>query len=391
MASNKVQPNNKSSKWYDIRPILSKNADFNLIVGQRGNGKTYGIVKFCLEDYKNSKGKNRFAYIRRWADDIKGFRAEQLLFPLQKVIEELFGVGYTVTYWRHKYYLVNADGEKVDIIGYCLALSEASHTKSVAYTGVKNILFDEFIQMAGERALPDEMLKFENTLSTIIRDRQDVKVFMAANTVSKFSPYFPHFALDINKIEQGEIVVKDLPLDDGFVRVALEYCEYNEEVGKAVSKYATSQMIKTGQWEIPPTDEIPSAKNEVVKEKLLLTMHEPDTGITVGMFLRTSRWTTLELDEVTQCYYTKNHARQFLVIKQVTFRSKYFHLTQDKSLDYHTYNDLDYMLRDILEQTGIDVEREIFMGRVFCDNMFTADYFNRCWQIYNSVRLRQML
>ena len=120
-------------------------------------------------------------------------------------------------------------------------------------------------------------------------------------------------------------------------------------------------------------------------------MLEPDTGITVGMFLRTSRWQTLEVDEITQCYYTKDHVRQFLVIKQVTFRSKYFHLTQDKSLDYHTYNDLDYMLRDIKEQTGIDVEREIFMGRVFCDNMFTADYFTHCWQMYSRLAVRQML
>lgn len=392
MASKKTNPTNRSSKWYDLRPILETNSDFNLIVGQRGNGKTYGIAKHFLNEYKNSKGNARFAYIRRWADDIKGYRAEQLFFPLQKVVEELFGEGYTITYYRHKYYLVNADGVKVDIVGYCLALSEASHTKSVAYTGVKNILFDEFIQMAGERVLPDEMLKFENTLSTIIRDKQDVKVFMAANTVSKFSPYFPHFALDINKIEQGEIVTKDLPLDgDRFVRVSLEYCEYNEEVGKAVSKYATSQMIKTGQWEIPPTDDIPSAKNEVVKEKLLLTMLEPDTGITVGMFVRTARWSTLELDEITQCYYTKEHVRQFLVIKQVTFRSKYFHLTQDKSLDYHTYNDLGYMLEEILDTTGIDIQREIFMGRVFCDNMFTADYFNRCWQLYRAVSVRQML
>lgn len=391
MASKK-DPTNKSSKWYDLRPILGTDADFNLIVGQRGNGKTFGILKHFLNEYKESKGKYRFAYIRRWVDDIKGFRAEQLFFPLQKVVEELFGKGYTVNYWRHKFYLVNPDGIKVDIIGYCLALSEASHTKSVSYDGTKNILFDEFIQMAGERTLPDEMLKFENTLSTIIRDRQDVKVFMAANTVSKFSPYFPHFAIDINKVQQGEIVTKELPIDsERFLRVSIEYCEYNEDVGKAVSKYATSQMIKSGQWEIPPTDDIPSAKNEVVKEKLLLTMLEPDTGITVGMFLRTSRWQTLEVDEITQCYYTKDHVRQFLVIKQVTFRSKYFHLTQDKSLDYHTYNDLDYMLRDIKEQTGIDVEREIFMGRVFCDNMFTADYFTHCWQMYSRLAVRQML
>lgn len=391
MATNKKIASNKSNKWYDLRPMLDTDSDFNLIVGQRGNGKTFGILKFFLNEYKESKGRYRFAYIRRWADDIKGFRAEQLFFPLQKVVEELWGKGYTITYYRHKFYLVNDAGVKVDIIGYCLALSEASHTKSVSYEGTKYILFDEFIQMAGERQLGDEMLKFENTLSTIIRDRQDVKVFMAANTVSKFSPYFPHFAFDINKIEQGQIVTKDLPLDEGFVRVSLEYCEYNEEVGKAVSKYATSQMIKSGQWEIPPTDEIPSVKNEVVKEKLLLTMHEPDTNVVVGMFLRTARWSTLELDEITQCYYSKDHIRQFFVLKTVNFRSKYFHLTKDKSLDYHTYNDLDYMLKDIMETTGLDIKRELYMGRIFSDNMFTADYFNRCWQLYSCIPVREML
>lgn len=387
MASKKT-----TKKWYDLNPILEKNADFNLIVGQRGNGKTFGILKYFLTEYKNSKGEARFAYIRRWADDIKGFRSEQLFFPLQHVVEELFGKGYTVNYYRHKFYLVNPDGVKVDIIGYCLALSEASHTKSVSYAGTKNILFDEFIQMSGERILPDEMLKFENTLSTIIRDRQDVKVFMAANTVSKFSQYFPHWGFDINKLEQAEIQVKELPLyDDKFVRVALEWCPYNEEVGKAVSKYATSQMIKSGAWEIPPTDDIPVAANETCKEKLLCTMHEPETDVTIGIFVRTSRWTTLELDDTIQVYYEKEHIRQFLVIKQVGFRSKYFHLTQDKSLDYHTYNDLGFMLKDILELTGLDIKRELFMGRIFCSDMFVADYFNQCWQTYNAVRVREVL
>ena len=41
--------------------------------------------------------------------------------------------------------------------------------------------------------------------------------------------------------------------------------------------------------------------------------------------------------------------------------------------------------------TGIDFEHELFMGRVFCDNMFTADYFNHCWIVYNKVTTRDML
>lgn len=376
-------------KYWDSRPILSKGADINLLIGQRGNGKTYGICKFMLQECHDRKC--RFAYVRRWADDIKGFRAEQMFFPLQKEVEAIWGKGYTVVYWRHKYYLVNDAGVKIDILGYTLSLSEASHTKSVAYTNVKNILFDEFIQMAGERALPDEMLKYENTLSTIIRDAQDVRIFLAANTVSKFSPYFTKYGFDINKVEQGQIVENKFETDENVLKVALEYCEYNEDVGKSSSKYTTSSMITKGQWEIPPTDDIPHCEGEIVKEKLLCSMLEPETDVTIGMFVRDGKWTTLELDEVTSCYYTKVHKRQFLVIRTIPGRSRYFHLTDQKSLDYHTYNDLDFMFKDIEEGTGIDIQRELFMGRVFADNMFTADYFTRCWQIYDHPGVRGML
>lgn len=382
---------NVKKKYYDLRPLLGKNCDINLIIGQRGNGKTYGILKHFLEEYKNSKGKKRFAVLRRWADDVKGYRAEQLFFPLQKVVEELFGEGCTVLYYRHKYYLVNDAGVKLDIIGYCLAISEASHTKSVAYTGVKNILYDEFIQMAGEAQLKDEMSKYENTLSTIIRDAQDVKIYLAANTVSKFSPYFTKYGFDINKVEQGSIVTNKFNLDDNILKVALEYCEYNEDVGKASSKYTTSNMITKGQWEIPPTDDIPHCEGEKVKERLLCSFWEPTTEITVGMFLRHGVWTTLELDEITNCYFTKEHHREFLVLRQIAARSKYFHVTTQKSLDYHTYNDLDLMYKDIEEGTGIDIDRETNMGRVFCDNMFTADYFMQCVNIYSIPKLRNLL
>lgn len=380
------------SNYYSLTKILSTKPDIALIVGQRGNGKTYACCKYFLEKYK--KTKRRFCYVRRWVDDIKGFRAEQLFTPLQSVVEELWGKGYSVLYYRHKFYLLNPQGVKVDIMGYCLALSEAAHTKSVAFTDVGYILFDEFIQMSGEAVLRDEMAKFENTLSTIIRDKTDVLVLLCANTVSKFSPYFVHYGIDINKVKQGDIITKEYPLDDdkqSILRVSLEYCEYNETIGKKSSKYTTSKMITKGQWEIPPTDDIPSTEGEVVKERLLFSMYDPEAEVTVGCFLRIGKWVTIEQDPQLLLYTHKSHVREFLVLRQIDRQSSYFHLSDQKSLDYHTYNDCDYMLKDIEEGTGIDFEHELFMGRVFCDNMFTADYFNHCWQLYNRVTTRDML
>ena len=63
-------------KYYNLKNILNKNADYNLIIGERSNGKTYACLKWCLEQYVNSDYKKQFAYIRRWHDDIIGKRAE---------------------------------------------------------------------------------------------------------------------------------------------------------------------------------------------------------------------------------------------------------------------------------------------------------------------------
>ena len=195
--------------WYNPQKILSKRPDVAIIIGQRANGKTYSICRYLLLQYK--KTKKRFAYVRRWADDIKGFRAEQLFQPLVEEIQNIFGYDYSIEYYRHKYYLVNDAGEKVDIVGYALSLSEASHTKSVAYNEkgheVKYILFDEFIQMAGEPVLRDELLKFDTVINTLLRTNNG-QLLLLGNTVSKFSPYFIRFGIDINKVKQGDIITK---------------------------------------------------------------------------------------------------------------------------------------------------------------------------------------
>lgn len=378
------------SRFYSLKNILATNSDINLVIGMRSNGKTYGTLKYFLEQYKAER--KRFAYIRRWADDLKGFRAEGLFMPLQQEVEKLYGKDYSIVYLRHKYYLCNEAGEKLDIIGYTLALSEAAHTKSVAFENIGYICFDEFIQMAGERKLTDEISKYENTLSTLIRQKQDVKVFLLANTVSKYSPYFSMYGFNIERIAQGSITTNNFTMDDNILTVSLEYCEYIEEIGKNASKYVRSDMIRKGLWEIPPTDDIPSCPNEIIKEQLLFTMEVPDVeDVTVGCYLRTGYWNTLELNKDIAVYEEEKHVRQFLVLRQIERQSKYFHLSQDKSLNYHVYNDLKYFLLDIRDQTNIDVQRELFMGRIFCENMFVADYFNNCWMTYCKMAPRSLL
>lgn len=378
-------------KYYSLKKILQEKADVNIIVGQRGNGKSYSLAELVLKDYKENK--KRFIYIRRWLDDIKQASPE-LFAPLQDLIEEIFGEGFTITYYRRKFYLVNANGTKIDIIGFAVALSETHHTKSVNFPDVHYIWIDEIIQMQGERVLPGEQSKYENTLSTIIREnKNDCKIFIAGNTVSKFSWIFVYYGIQVNTVKQGDIIVKDIPTDDNkqFLRVAFEYCEYNEEVGKKVSKFARSNMIKGGQWEIAPVSDIPTVSGELHNDRKLFTMWDSDGEILIGCYLRNVRWSTLEKNPNTYLIQEKIHRRNFLIIKQADTQSRYYHLTNEKTLSYHQYNDLDYMLNDIKEETGIDFIHELFSGRIFANDMFIADYFNHCWGVYGKVPIRNLL
>lgn len=378
------------SIYWNIQKILTTKSDFNLVIGQRGNGKTYGCLKYFLQQYK--KTKKRFCYIRRWEEDIKAYRMDQLFTPFRNLIDELFGSSNSIIYKNHKFLLVNENGTCIDVIGYVLSISASSHTKSISYTNVGYILYDEFIRMSGEQELRDEQSRFDNTLSTIIRgDNINVKVFMLANTVSKYSPFFLRFGIDINKIKQGTIFTKDIKLDDGQVlKIALEYCEFNKEASEKISKYTTNQMIRSGEWEIPETDEIPSIPGSTIKEQLLFTIYDENVNVTIGCFLHRERWTEMIKNDAL-IYVPKHHVREFLVIRTVKRKSSYFHLSKEKSLKYTDYNDLDIMLNDIKDTCDLDFENELYRGRVFVDNHFTGDYFCNAWVKFGRVSARDLL
>lgn len=392
MATKKI----KKIIWYSLKKILATKPDVAMVIGQRGNGKTFDATTLVLDTYK--KTRRRFAYVRRWKEDLLNGGADSLFAKHTDYIEKLFGKDYSVVYYARKYYLCNEKGEKLDIIGYAVALSEASHTKSKAqFIDIKYIIFDEFIQMQGEPVLRNEMSKFENTMSSLSRGSSgildDVVIICLANTVSKFSIYFVHWGINIDKVKQGEIKTKEIPIDDdkGILRVSLEWCEYNPDIGKQASKYSQSKMINRGQWEIPETDDIPHVVGEIVKDRLLCSIYDPDAEITIGCFVRNTKWVEIVKNENTLLYENKTHVRQFLILKQITGKSSYFHLTNQKSLTYTQFNDISMFLRAIYEETDINIEDELYMGRIFADNMFTADYFNHVWTYYGQMTPRKLL
>lgn len=382
----------KKIPWYDIRPLYDKGADITVAFGGRSNGKTYSTLKVCLEEFRDFGFK--FVYLRRWKDDVNTFACGTLF--KQELVNEVFGEQYEIDYYRSTFRLIKHDIddetgkdniEKTDI-GYACAVSDSKHRKGTNFPNVHIVYFDEFIDLSGENILANEYNKYENIISTIKRTNK-IRIIMTANTVSKYSEYFTKLGINPDKIEQGEI--KDYLHPNGKAKVICQWTPFIKEIAELAGDMTNSQMISTGQWEIPPTDEIPSAENEHVKERLLFTAYLEKTDASVGVYLRYGTWTTHEV--IHGITTPVEHEREFLVIRRIdnNKKSKYFHLTSEKSLKNHYYHRLDLMLKDILDLTEIDVKRELLMGRVFCDNMFTGDIFNEVWQYYNVISVRKLL
>lgn len=377
-----------SKDFYNPKKLLDLNGDINIIWGQRSNGKTYSYLKYALENYK--KSKRTFVYVRRWAEDIVVKNMEKLMSPLP--IEKIFGEGTSVRFFRGAFWLHYSESDKdPECMGWAIALNQVAHTKSQTFANAQVIILDEFLQLKTERVLKDEFDAWEQTLSTVLRTTQDAKIFIIGNSIGKYSPYFSPYGVDPNTIKQGEI--KEIILENDYgepTKVCAEWCVYNPKIGKRTSKYVRgSKMAKTGEWEIQDVANIPHTDGELATEKMLCSMFDSVMGINLGIYVRYAVWNTLDCED--GIYKTTPHAREFLVIRQTPDKSHYYHLTNVKDLTYSSWIDLPLMFKDIAENCDIDIIRELKMGRVYCEDSFTGDYFYHTYVQYMKVSTRDLL
>lgn len=85
------------------------------------------------------------------------------------------------------------------VCGYGMTLSTAQDLKSVNFSKVKKIIFDEFIIEEGQKKtyLQNEVFIFLNLLETLGRMR-DIQVFLLGNPANIYTnPYFLYFDLSL--------------------------------------------------------------------------------------------------------------------------------------------------------------------------------------------------
>ena len=240
------------SEYYSLKKIHKYNAIYNVIIGQRSNGKTYAWKELCLDTYINTGEKG--AYIRRFDEEIKPSNLGQL-FDVHDIYKKTKGKWNSVTYKSRSFYLCNKDDGKVlncdeEPFCNCYALNTWETSKGADKGVVSNICFDEF--MSRKAYLPNEFVIFQQMLSSIIRDRDIAKIYMLANTVNKYCPYFKEMGLNhVAEMKQGDIELYRFNDD---LTVAVEYCNEAKTTKKVKKYYAFDnpqlEMITSGKWEI---------------------------------------------------------------------------------------------------------------------------------------------
>lgn len=251
----------KKPTFFDVRGTIKSypDAQYYLFIGERSNGKTYSSLDMCLEEY--SKTGMQFAYLRRWGEDIKKKNMSELFSShiANGAVSKYTGGKYSlVDYTAGKFFLMERgeDGEVTrspDPIGYAFDLNSMEHYKSISFPKVGLIVFDEFLSRNGY--LPNEWILFTNTLSTIIRHRNNVKIIMLGNTVNKYCPYFAEMGLThIKDQQQGTIDVYNYA--DTNLKVVCEYTPSSSKKGGKESDIYFAfdnpqlKMITGGEWEI---------------------------------------------------------------------------------------------------------------------------------------------
>ena len=264
------QPN-----YYSLSNILKENADYNLIVGERGNGKTYAIQEYLLKRYIETK--EQCFLLRRWVDDVKQSNAQNFWDGtlLNHLSEWTNGKFTSIVLRSSKYILISYDdkGKPIiddsNVIGYVWDVNESERLKGQSFPFVTNIVFEEFISLSKDGYIPDELTLFLNIISTIVRDRTNVRVWLLGNSVNPYNPYFDHFGIKGMCLKQGEIWTKTEPSTG--CKVAVEFCSKRRKgslLGTSAKYYAfgstdgSSDMIINGKWQLPKYPTMQYPKND---------------------------------------------------------------------------------------------------------------------------------
>lgn len=165
------------SGYFNFEAVAKKNIPFNIIIGGRGTGKTFGALKYAL-----ATGQ-KFLYVRRLQDQV-----EKLKAPGYSPFEALnYTLGSNTGVKTTARGVIGVFDDDNNNVGSIVALSTFANIRGFNGSDVRIIIFDEFIPQATEAPIRDELAALANMYESVNRNRElngepPVQMFMLSNS-----------------------------------------------------------------------------------------------------------------------------------------------------------------------------------------------------------------
>lgn len=202
------------SGYLNVDRILKEPYPFIFIIGARGVGKTYGILKYIYDNGIQSMIMRR---TQVQADII----SSNAFHPYKKLCADFNWHMRAVPVVKNITGICTCDAEDEIIeapFAYIAALSTFSNLRGFDASDVDLIFLDEFIPESGSKPVPAEFEKYLNCYETVNRNRElegavPVKFVCAANSNTIDNPYFIGIGI-VNKIHAMQRKGKNIYTDD---------------------------------------------------------------------------------------------------------------------------------------------------------------------------------
>lgn len=199
----------QTTEFYRMSNLFDKfpNISYHCAFGERSNGKTFSALEECInmaKDIIDGKSGAKFMYVRRLHTHITRANMKKLFSEDPNLYDYMESVLGTYIEYSTEYGFYVTIDEKVVNVGYVNAVEDAFMNKGIPLGTVEFIFFDEFLDYF---YMENEIELFLHLMSTVTRHRENVRIFMSGNTVSRFCPYFDLFGVDHKKIKHGDIAV----------------------------------------------------------------------------------------------------------------------------------------------------------------------------------------
>lgn len=178
-------------KWLDWSRVIARGYPFNFVIGGRGIGKTYGLLKEAeARDW-------RYIYLRRTDTELELCTAQEAN-PFRALNtdsgSELSMRG------RGKLRLIERGSDDPAVIGYGAALSTFGKLRGVDFSHITQIIYDEFVPPAQASRIPDEGGALLQLYETVNRNRElkgepPVQLFALSNAINLASPVLSYLDL----------------------------------------------------------------------------------------------------------------------------------------------------------------------------------------------------